>query len=54
MDVPLLALDTSEINYVASDEAFEEIYQQILTLAEESPRSKMNLPRVPEFVLLRE
>ncbi len=36
MNVPLLALDTSEINYVSSDEAFEEIYQQILSLAEEN------------------
>ena len=30
---PLLALDTSEVNYVNSDETLEEIYQQILTLA---------------------
>jgi deoxyadenosine/deoxycytidine kinase len=35
MRVPLLALDTSEINYVESNEAFEDIYQQIVALAEE-------------------
>ena len=36
LDVPLLSLDTSEINYVDSDSAFEDIYKQIVELAESS------------------
>lgn len=34
--VPLLALDTSEINYVDNDDMFEAIYQQIIELAEQN------------------
>jgi deoxyguanosine kinase len=34
--VPLLALDTSEINYVDDDEMFEAIYRQVIALADQS------------------
>ena len=39
LSVPLLAIDTSEINYVDSDEAFESIYQQIIALADDARQS---------------
>ena len=40
LSVPLLAIDTSEINYVDSDEAFESIYQQIIALADGARQSQ--------------
>jgi len=42
LSVPLLAIDTTEINYVDSDDAFESIYQQIIALADDARQTHFN------------
>ncbi len=49
LNVPLLTLDTSDINYVESNDAFEEIYRQVIQLAETS-RLHVAPDRDPERV----